>query len=223
MVTYNFSEQLGQTISNFDIDADVLSFASADGSANDVTVTISGNDLVFTTIAGSVTRIGITLSQITTTNVTFADGSKVEVGDNATGTSGDESAQTITGTTNDDQLFGQGGADSLGGAAGNDVLFGGEGNDSFAGGAGDDFIQGNRGDDNIVGAASNGNDTVRGGQDYDTINYSAATVSNQLWGDRGADTIDGGTAADTIFGGADADTIKSPIGMIAYISYKCNY
>ena len=49
---------------------------------------------------------------------------------------GDSSAETITGTTGDDNLLGAGGNDTLNGGAGDDMIFGGAGQDTLDGGAG---------------------------------------------------------------------------------------
>src|SRR5262249_42901941 len=79
---------------------------------------------------------------LTTTNCTVSNGSLLLAGDDATGTPGDDSANTLTGGSGDDQLIGAGGDDSVSGGAGDDRLLmigaGGSGlfgNDTLDGGA----------------------------------------------------------------------------------------
>ncbi|MCD6034536.1 MAG: hypothetical protein K0R63_277 [Rickettsiales bacterium] len=210
MATINFADLLGTTVSSFDVDNDCLSFA-AGTSAADVTVIQGTSSVTFATAAGSVT-LPVLLEEVTATNVSFADGSVLIVGDNTSGTSDDASANALTavGTTNDDQIIGLAGADDIEGEGGADKLIGGLGNDTINGGDGADFITGNQGADSIV--ASDGADTVRGGQDDDTINYSTGGGANALYGDKGSDVITGGTAADFIRGGQDDDTINGGEG-----------
>ena len=102
--------------------------------------------------------------ELTTTNVTFDDGSKLVVGDDTTGTGNDSIDNTLTGGAGDDQLAGLGGNDSLDGGDGNDNLEGGSGADTLMGGLGDDFLGGDStdgfGNDQLFGEA--GNDTLAG-------------------------------------------------------------
>jgi len=53
---------------------------------------------------------------------------------------GDSSANTITGTSNDDYIFAFEGDDAINGGAGNDVIMPGEGADSITGGTGNDWF-----------------------------------------------------------------------------------
>ncbi|WP_299951334.1 hypothetical protein [uncultured Ruegeria sp.] len=68
---------------------------------------------------------------------------------------------TVTGTLNNDQIFGGDGEDTLNGSGGSDVLFGGDGDDDLTGGDGGDVFSGGR-----------GADTITGGQGIDIIDYS---------------------------------------------------
>ncbi|WP_147124945.1 calcium-binding protein [Shimia ponticola] len=54
---------------------------------------------------------------------------------------------TLTGSFNDDEIFGNGGDDTIYGQAGNDDIDGGMGNDDIYGGTGDDDTSGGEGDD----------------------------------------------------------------------------
>ncbi|WP_284735931.1 calcium-binding protein [Dongia deserti] len=71
----------------------------------------------------------------------------------------DGAANTFTGYSGNDVLFGAGGNDKLNGEDGNDTLNGGSGNDTLNGGAGDDILIGGQGNDTLD--VSQGNDTVR--------------------------------------------------------------
>ena len=64
---------------------------------------------------------------MTTSNVAFADGSRVIIGDNTTGTTNDGLANTLTGRNFNDQLLGLAGNDRLGGGTGNDTMIFGAG------------------------------------------------------------------------------------------------
>src|SRR5688572_15381367 len=59
---------------------------------------------------------------ITTANVTFADGSRMVIGDDTTGTENDRAANTLNGGSGNDLLIGAGGADNMIGGDGDDVF-----------------------------------------------------------------------------------------------------
>jgi len=69
-------------------------------------------------------------------------------------------ADTITGGTGNDGLFGQDGDDTIAGGNGNDVLLGEGGSDTLNGGAGGDIIAGGAGADTFVYQAGWGGDSV---------------------------------------------------------------
>lgn len=86
---------------------------------------------------------------------------------------GDDNANNLNGTRNDDEIRGRGGADRLTGRRGDDELRGDEGNDTLDGGAGADRLRGDKGNDMLTGGADadrftfnrqGGNDVVT---DYD--------------------------------------------------------
>ena len=66
-------------------------------------------------------------------------------------TEGSAAPNTLTGTAEDERLYGYAGADNLSGGGGNDLLRGGLGNDNLSGGAGNDIIVGGRGNDTLAG------------------------------------------------------------------------
>ena len=73
-------------------------------------------------------------------------------------------------------------------------------------------INGNKGDDTItpsITSTAMSSSTIFGGEGNDTISGIGSSVALILSGDKGADTITGGTAADTLYGGEGKDTISA--------------
>jgi Ca2+-binding RTX toxin-like protein len=136
MTTYNFSALTdGQDIA-FNPENDVLNFDNAGTSASLVVFATPGADIEISIASGpeagkTITLLSTQLAQLTTTNITFADGSLALFGDNTTGTVADGGGNTLTGTSSDDQLQGLGGNDTLRQTQGGDVLAGGAGFDTL--------------------------------------------------------------------------------------------
>ena len=91
---------------------------------------------------------------------------------------GDDDANTLVGTSEDDIIDGRGGNDTLRGGDGEDLLLGGQGGDTLAGqdgddvligGIGNDSLYGGEGDDRFVFAPGSGRDTIYG------FKYNAGT------------------------------------------------
>jgi Ca2+-binding RTX toxin-like protein len=101
-------------------------------------------------------------------------------------------AETLTGGSLQDVLWGEGGNDKLVSAAGADILDGGDGadrlqagsgKDSLEGGAGDDLLAGGRGQDTFVFATGSDTDAVvafkdSGGAQDDLIDVSALGITS---------------------------------------------
>jgi Ca2+-binding RTX toxin-like protein len=120
MATINWSTLAnGQTIA-FDPANDVLRFDSASISASSLSFTAFGNPAVVSVGGVSVT-LQAPFAALTSSNVTFADGSLFLVGDNTTGTVNDDNAQALTGGVGNDFLAGLNGNDTLNGGAGVDT------------------------------------------------------------------------------------------------------
>ena len=75
---------------------------------------------------------------------------------------------TLQGGSGDDQLFGEENDDNLLGSFENDTMDGGPGNDTESGASGNDTF--------LEGAVANGNDTLDGSFDVDTVSYAARTA-----------------------------------------------
>ena len=119
MATYSFSQAKGTSIA-FNTRADILNFDI--GCAADVDITLSGTNLIFTLGAWSVTLLNVgNIGALATSNITFADGSRLLIGDNTTGTSNDSRANNLAGGAGNDQLIGLGGNDTLDGREGSDT------------------------------------------------------------------------------------------------------
>jgi Ca2+-binding RTX toxin-like protein len=128
--------------------------------------------------------------------------------ENVTGTQnndaiyGNDAANVLDGQSNNDLIFGGGGNDTLYGGDGWDTLYGGGGDDKLYGGggndllfgeAGNDFLDGGSGDDTLYGG--DGNDYLVGGGDGSArLGLSAASGSDVLYGGAGAN-IDGDGSA----------------------------
>ena len=121
-------------------------------SAADLEIDSDGTNTIFIHEGKTVTLLTAPYT-LTQTNVTFDNGSRLVIGDNAT-TLGDDGPNTLTGTGNDDMLIGAGGNDSVSGGGGDDLfpILG----HSVSGLFGSDTINGGSGRDRIVFLDSNG-------------------------------------------------------------------
>ncbi len=128
--------------------------------------------------------------------------------------------ETLDGTDNDDEIFGDGGDDTISGGDGNDLLrgdsgndaiFGGNGNDDIQGGSGDDFLSGGAGSDDIV--ATSGVDEVSGGSGNDDIRVRGGDWFrfDRVDGGSGNDVLDIDDAKVIAFGGSGNDTIETDL------------
>lgn len=86
------------------------------------------------------------------------------------GTVGNNTNDTINGTSGDDAILGMGGNDSINAGAGTNQVWGGDGNDTIIATTGADMLDGGAGDDVIYG--DYGANTILGGDGNDTLtNY----------------------------------------------------
>lgn len=167
MATRLFSSIVDGSVLAFDPLADLLRFDDPAVSAAQLALGFAADGTqVGITAAGRHFTLTPTVSvtQLSTLNLSFADGSRLLIGDNRSAAD-DAAGNTLTGTGKNDQLLGLGGNDSLSGGAGNDRLDGGLGHDTLMGGSGNDALLGAGGNDLLDGGA--GNDTMRGGAGQD--------------------------------------------------------
>ena len=157
MTVYNWSTLINLQQIAFNPANDILKFDVSTSAADTGIDWSDGSTVTFTIGTKSVTLL-TDLRTLTTTNVTFADGSLLVVGDNTVATTADDAANTLNGSSHNDRFFGLGGADVMNGgggddkfqvfyspnskvaysngSVGNDTIYGGSGIDLFAGGGG---------------------------------------------------------------------------------------
>jgi len=173
----------GELIEGFDPLADELRFDDPAIAAAFVEASVLRSSISVFSFGGKTIVLHVAPGNLTSSNVTFADGSVSIYGNNGAGTPGDDQANTLTGGAGSDQLFGAGGNDMLDGGEGRDRLSGGTGNDSLTGGGGDDRLDGGGGADTLAGGAGNdiliydASDTsVQGGADTDMLRIEGSGV-----------------------------------------------
>lgn len=123
--------------------------------------------------------------------------------------SGNNSANTLTGTDEEDTLndhgdndtlLGQGGNDTMLGGAGNDLLDGGTGADSTTGGAGNDSYVVDSTGDSVTKAAAAGTDLVRTSLGTYTLGANVEHLTFIGTGNTLANTTTGGSSNDVLDG-----------------------
>jgi VCBS repeat-containing protein len=133
---------------------------------------------------------------------------------------GDNLANSLTGTAEEDLILGNGGNDTLTGLLGRDSLVGGLGNDTYVLTASDVV------EDSVTELAGGGIDTVRSDGSYvladevenlvltgaDTINGTGNNLANSLTGNASHNALFGGIGNDSIFGGDGNDTLDGGEG-----------
>ncbi|RED44698.1 calcium-binding protein, partial [Aestuariispira insulae] len=102
----------------------------------------------------------------------------------------------------DDIVTGSNKGDVISGDDGNDVIDGAEGDDALSGDQGDDTISGGKGGDYLFGG--DGKDTLSGGEDADLLRGDDG--DDHLLGGEGQDKLVGGKGADLLDGGEGLDT-----------------
>ena len=210
MATYQLSALSdGQAIS-FSPSGDVLNFDQSAIAAADIRVTASGSNTRIEVVSGAfagkdVLLLNVSPLQLTGVNITFANGSRLVVGDNSTALN-DNAGNQLAGSAGRDLLMGLGGNDSLVGE-GADVLDGGAGFDtaSFTGMVSGIVV------DFSTGAVSTGAllvsvERVLGSGFGDRMNGDGG--GQNLTGQGGDDSLWGAGGVDTLWGGAGADRFE---------------
>ena len=165
-------------------------------------------DTSFNVTVRTTDQFGATHDEVLTINVTDYEGSYTIT--NAAG-------ETVTGTSEEDRIYGGDGLDTVYGGDGddtitgwadNDIIYGGDGDDDIFGEHGDDIVYGGAGEDYIGGSV--GDDTFYGGDDNDTI--GGGSDDDNLYGGAGDDDLSGHGDEDLLEGGAGDDTIDGGTG-----------
>jgi len=220
MTTFNWMSLNDGDVIAFDPLVDIFQFNDATISAADIGVngdTETLPPLTFLSFGGKTVTLQVNPLMLTTTNVTFADGSRIFIGDNTTGTTADDMDNTLVGTAFDDQLIGLSGNDMLSGGDGNDVftMFQGDtglGNDSIDGGTGTDRVS--FPGDSFLGVGVNVNFETGFATGGDGIPGTTTTLISieQATGTAFADTLVGGSGNELFAGQAGNDSIVGGAG-----------
>jgi hypothetical protein len=209
MATYLFSALTNNQTLTFNPALDTLSIDIAGLNAASGVFFQSGTDLLLTYQNKTIKLAGVTLARLSSSHVTFANGSRLLIGDNTSGTANDGLANTLTGTVRGDYLDGRGGADTLTGGDGNDVY--------VVDNAGDKVVETN--------ASATQIDTVQSTLANYTLpahvenlrllgtgnlNGTGNALGNVLTGNVGNNILDGRGGADTLNGGGGNDILRVP-------------
>jgi len=223
----------GQVVA-FDPLLDKLVFNASAISAAGVSFEFTASTSTFS-YGGKTVTLQSAPGTLTTTNVSFQNGSLFLFGDNATTTAGDSLANTLAGGGRSDQLNGSAGNDTLNGAGGHDVLIGDAGNDRLNGGPGNDTMIGGTGNDiyivnsagdSVSEAGGSGVDTVRSSVTFTLgdglenlvltgagiINGTGNALANTLTGNAKGNILDGGDGNDRLIGSGGNDTLIGGAG-----------
>ncbi|MFM8297628.1 MAG: calcium-binding protein, partial [Microcystis aeruginosa] len=174
-VTFQFSEAVsGFAASDVTLTNGVLSNFTGSGSSYTATFTATNFQSATGTVAVSNDYFDTLGNQgvANSANIAMTVGGGPDPNDGPSGGdsvigSGTIGADSITGSTGDDDLSGIDGNDTINGGTGADIISGGTGNDNIIGLGGFDLIYGGSGNDTINGG--NGIDTIVGGFGNDSL------------------------------------------------------
>ncbi|MGJ8609463.1 MAG: hypothetical protein ACSHWY_00115 [Octadecabacter sp.] len=139
--------------------------------------------------------------------------------DSVTGTTDNNNIVTgagediIVGGNGSDSLYGGNGADSLFGGNGDDIMDGGNGLDFLAGWNGTDIMHGRAGQDHLRGQA--GEDSLVGGEGQDRL--EGGGEADLLLGGNGQDKLFGGNGRDVLNGGVGNDLYNGGVGSDTFV------
>jgi len=167
--------------------------------------------------------------KITSSNITFASGARLLVGDNTSGVVNDDTTTlALNGSTSHDQLISFGGSQTLDGGDGNDRILTMGGQGGTAGGSGTDVLIGGFGFDtlalgDVAGMTRYTVNLALGTGSVAGANPSSFTVSgfeavdgsiaeNHIIGDASGSNLFGGEINDTIMGGGGIDYLFGRTG-----------
>jgi Ca2+-binding RTX toxin-like protein len=142
---------------------------------------------------------------------------------------GTDFADRLTGTIGINSIIAGSGNDAVFGLAGNDKLYGQDGNDTLTGGAGMDYLSGGTGSDTasyasaaarvIVSLANPAINTGEAaGDTYNSIeNVTGSRFDDYVYGNGGANTLNGGVGNDIIKGYAGNDRLTGGAGSDIFV------
>ena len=235
MTVYNWSSLTNNQQIAFNPSTDKLTFDSSAISAASLTLSWVSNTSTSFAYSGKSVTLLTDVKALTTTNVSFANGSLLVVGDNATAPTADDSSNGLNGSAQADLLTGLGGDDWLSGGAGNDILNGGDGSDTVDYGNGNgsagvivnlqtgvatdnwgatdtlvsiEELNGSTLNDTMLGDGNNNSLEGRSGNDV----LNGAAGNDWVSGDDGNDTLSGGAGDDNHDGGVGNDILNGGPG-----------
>nr|WP_246623519.1 Ig-like domain-containing protein [Sphingomonas colocasiae] len=194
IISVNTSGTLGSVI--FDAATQTLKYVAS----SPVFDALSPGSTATDTFTYTVTDDGglTSTATVTMTITTLADGKQV-VGGGRTG-------GILTGTADEDTLYGFSGAQSLNGMGGDDTLIGGAGNDTLTGGAGKDvFVIGFQDGHDVITDYTPGQDVIRLAAGMDILGTVAADTNNDQIVDLRINLEQGGSV--TLLGISDLNQI----------------
>jgi Ca2+-binding RTX toxin-like protein len=193
-------------------DGDMLTFTELDAlaQAHDVTVTESGNELIFHSVGDDIFAVNVVpCGYANPPALDTVSCDKTDIGFLAV-LAGQADDRIKVASSLPTVLCGGSGRDTITGGAGNDIVAGAAGDDQLSGGIGDDILRA----DTLAGqegstaslctadvGSANGSNTLQGGPGSDL-----------LVGDDGRDVLDGGPDADIEFGRPGDDTLEGGDG-----------
>ena len=211
MPIYKFSVLFdGQSI-RFNPSVDDLLFDQSVISAADLRLSAEGANTRVKVVSGiyvgkDILLVGTAPEQLATSNVMFANGSKLLFGDDSVAWN-DPLNNSLIGTSGRDHLAGFGGDDTLDGGAGADYMNGGAGNDTYIVTSGDVLVD-SGGIDTVVSSvnwnlgAGFENLTLTGS----AISGSGNSANNTIIGNAANNAISGREGDDSLYGAAGNDT-----------------
>jgi serralysin len=195
------------------------------GSGDDTLLGGSGADTMYggdgidtLSYAGSSAGVNVYLYSLSSSGGD-AEGDTFSGIENVTGSSydddlyGDNGANVLTGGDGNDALKGFGGDDILDGGDDDDVLYGMDGNDALSGQFGNDILYGGDGDDDLLGL--NGDDILYGGAGNDWL--PGGFGQDMMYGGPGDDRYAANDSGDMVFELAGEGTDRVRTTMSNYI------
>jgi Ca2+-binding RTX toxin-like protein len=245
MAVFQFSALSDGQVISFNPTADVLNFDQTAIAAADLRVTFDGPGVRVSVVNGTQAGKDVFLQDVvpqhlSINNVTFANGSRLLLGDASSSNANDNAANTLTGTAGRDLFAGFGGNDTMSGGDGDDVFFMWSG---FALNYGVDSINGGNGFDVVdfsgvafspVSANISATGTLSGGGDGGSGSATVVAIEGVIGGDfndtligggannhfrggAGNDRLDGSSGNDTVHGGSGVDSLRGGPGNDQFI------
>jgi D-alanyl-D-alanine carboxypeptidase len=176
LLTQIASDPAWASVTSFDPKTETLKVEAADAAS----AHIGAGGSFEATFGAATLDLPLDLKSVTTSNITFSDGSVLVVGDNKVGTQRDDAANNIdiardfaSAEAKNNQVLGLGGNDRIWGGSGNDKLLGGDGNDCIYGRNGNDQLFGGNGNDRDFLSGGNGRDFLTGGAGRDIFDFDS--------------------------------------------------